>query len=52
MQTVYHSKPSIMINVEVAQAILEAAQKKLKVAKSKAHQRKDLVRGILAKQFR
>jgi len=28
------AKPSIMINVEVAQALLEATQKKLKVAKS------------------
>jgi len=33
----------------VAQAQVEAAQKKLIVAKSQAYQRKDLVRGILAK---
>ena len=42
-------KAKDMDKVEVAQALLEAALKKLKVAKSQAHQRKDLVCRILAK---
>ena len=42
-------KAKDMNKVEVAQALLEAAQKILKVDKSQAHQRKDLVHRILAK---
>jgi len=38
-----------MNKVEVAKALLEAVQNKFKVTKLQAHQRRDLVRRILAK---
>lgn len=42
-------KAKDMHKADVAQAVLEAVQKKLKLVKSQVHQRKDLVRHILAK---